>query len=184
MSKTLPPVEGRFQPGQSGNPGGQPKGFRKVSVAYRELLETKGATFHEAVARFKKARGRNLCMADHQAIEMLKASVQEDGRNQIAAVKEVTDRVEGSVSQQVSVESRSFVVEVPVKLESAAAWMERYAPRESSGEPVEVEALELPASLPQARAVADEAPPITYRPAPAGPYETLATTRRLPPTER
>lgn len=146
-ARALSPISGtpvpppRWKKGESGNPGGLPKGFRKVTVAYRELDDTPGKSLAAIIAAFKAKRGVELCGADHRAIAMFKSAWNEESRNQVTAAKEITDRTEGTVAQNIVAESRSFVVEVPVRLEDAATWMERFAPADALPE-AEAEASE------------------------------------------
>ncbi len=81
----VPPVEYRFKPGQSGNPGGRPKS-KLVTQAYQELLEEvdrkSGKTFAQIIAE---------------------KVIREALNNNLAAVKEITDRTEGKAAQAVVV---------------------------------------------------------------------------------
>ena len=74
-----------FKPGQSGNPGGRPKS-KQITQAYQELLETvdrkSGKTWAQIIAE-------NI--------------VKEALNNNLAAVKEITDRTEGKAAQAVVV---------------------------------------------------------------------------------
>ncbi len=74
-----------FKPGQSGNPGGRPKS-KLVTQAYQELLEEvdrkSGKTFAQIIAE---------------------KVIREALNNNLAAVKEITDRTEGKAAQAVVV---------------------------------------------------------------------------------
>jgi hypothetical protein len=94
-----PPLEYRFQPGHSGNPSGRPKVNRSVSAAYAELQDTAGRSPLEAVENFKHARGEKLCGADHKAIAMFIAESNPENARLVSAATEVTDRLEGKVTQ-------------------------------------------------------------------------------------
>lgn len=103
QNSTDPPTVGRpFPPGVSGNPGGRPKVNRTVSAAYAELQDTPGTTPGIAVENFKKARGEKLCGADHKAIAMFIAESNPENARIVSAATEVTDRLEGKVTQPTS----------------------------------------------------------------------------------
>lgn len=93
------PVETRWKPGVSANPGGRPKVNRTVSAALAELQDTEGETPEEIVAAFKARRGARLCGADHKAIAIFRTELDAGGRTQISAVDTVLDRLEGKVEQ-------------------------------------------------------------------------------------
>ena len=75
----------RFRPGQSGNPGGRPKS-KQITQAYQELLET-----------VDRKSGKTLAQIIAENI------VKEALNNNLAAVKEITDRTEGKAAQAVVV---------------------------------------------------------------------------------
>ena len=93
------PVETRWKPGVSANPGGRPKVNRTVSSALAELQDTEGETPEEIVEAFRARRGKRLCGADHKAIAIFKTELDAGGRTQISAVDTVLDRLEGKVEQ-------------------------------------------------------------------------------------
>ena len=82
-SGKVPPVEHRWKPGQSGNPGGRPKG-ESLTAGLRRRLEA-------------EHRGRTLAEAVIEAL--VRGAVQ--GKPQ--HIKEVLDRVEGKVTDKLDV---------------------------------------------------------------------------------
>ena len=72
-------MDTRFKPGQSGNPGGRPKGLLNLTAMLR-----------------KELRARN----NEKARELVKAAVEQaiDGKG--GALKEVLDRIDGTVVQR------------------------------------------------------------------------------------
>jgi hypothetical protein len=87
--KQLGGVTGKgFLPGQSGNPGGRPKGNVKISAAYERSLarivpdDPEGRTYAQYIA------DKNVEIA---------------AQGNIAAIKEVTDRTEGKASRIIEV---------------------------------------------------------------------------------
>ena len=87
-----PPTETRFKPGQSGNPGGLPKGTPKMSVAYMKLL----ALSPDELKSFKPKN-----VAEEIALKQVRAACKSS--KALASVKEITDRTEGKVPQRVEV---------------------------------------------------------------------------------
>lgn len=82
----------RWQPGQSGNPGGRPRG-RTLSAAYRAALD-----LAPKEARRRHRAGDSETMADAVALAVtLKA-----GRGNVAAASELGDRTEGKVGVRTS----------------------------------------------------------------------------------
>lgn len=101
--RPMPPVEHRFKPGQSGNPGGRPKS-KLLSEAYKKILETeiksgkhKGKTFAEVIAQ-------------KMAEEATKGKVQ--------PAAEMADRVEGKPRQAYEVKM-SIMDELADRMEKA-----------------------------------------------------------------
>lgn len=87
--KLLGGVTGKgFMPGKSGNPGGRPKGSVKISAAYERSLarlvsgDPEGRTYAQFIA------DKNVELA---------------AQGNIAAIKEVTDRVEGKAPHTVEI---------------------------------------------------------------------------------
>ena len=107
MSVVLPPEEHRFRPGQSGNPSGLPKNFRRVTDALRQLTETTGKSPEAIIEAFKAARGKKLCGADFKAIAMFKAESDVERRTHVTAFEAVTDRLEGKVPQSIAMKSEA-----------------------------------------------------------------------------
>lgn len=97
LNGVVPPIEGRFEPGKSGNPGGRPKVKRTVSAALAELQDTVGQTPDECVERFRRSRGDELCASDHKAIALFRAEMDVGGRTQVSAIETALDRLEGKV---------------------------------------------------------------------------------------
>ena len=114
------PVETRWQPGVSANPGGRPKVNRTVSAALAELQDTEGETPEEIVDAFKARRGKRLCGADHKAIAIFRTELDTGGRTQVSAVDTVLDRLEGKVVQGIDV-SGSLDVGAAIAAAHAAA---------------------------------------------------------------
>ena len=78
-----PPVEHQWQPGQSGNPGGRPKG-RTLTARLRELLQA------QATDRFgKPIEGKTWLDVVAEAL------IREAASGEVKAVKELVDRTEG-----------------------------------------------------------------------------------------
>ncbi len=75
-----PPRETRWKPGQSGNPSGLPKGTTRITDRLRRLVEKNDGEVAEA-----------LCKA------IVKAGLKGDHR----FVKEILDRLDGPVKQQI-----------------------------------------------------------------------------------
>lgn len=74
--KPTPPVSGRWKPGQSGNPGGRPKS-KPYKEALLKVMEKMGASLEDiAAAHYARALGGD-----------------------IAAVRELADRLDGKVPQ-------------------------------------------------------------------------------------
>jgi hypothetical protein len=108
----VPPLASRFKPGQSGNPSGLPKNFRRVTDALRQLTETTGKSPEAIIEAFKTARGKKLCGADFKAIAMFQAESDADRRTHVQAFEAVTDRLEGKVPQSVNVKSEAITIQI------------------------------------------------------------------------
>ncbi len=113
MSAALPPPEHRFKPGQSGNPSGLPKHFRRPTDAIRQLVGCRGNSAEEVISLFVAARGPALCGADHLAIAAFRKACDPEARNGDAAFREILDRLEGPVVKNLKVQSETeFVINV------------------------------------------------------------------------
>ena len=88
-----------FQPGQSGNPSGRPKS-RLISEELKEILASEDATTRTGAQRL----GQKL---------MGHAEQEKDGYLSLAAIKEITDRVEGKPVQTSNV--RGIIAMVPAE---------------------------------------------------------------------
>lgn len=75
-----PPKETQFKPGQSGNPGGLPKGTPKVSIALMKLLAGDAAEAFTA-----KSRAESIALALFNRANT----------GDVAAIREISDRTEG-----------------------------------------------------------------------------------------
>ena len=90
-----PPVETRFKPGQSGNPGGNYKNTPKISNAYNRLLAM-------PPDEFKKFKPSN--MAEEIAFRQMRAASKVDCS--LPAAREITDRTEGKARQNMVIEEK------------------------------------------------------------------------------
>lgn len=88
-----PPDSSRFRPGQSGNPGGRPKG-RSLTALIREALE------REQVAPESEGGGSTGKTGAEALAEVI---VGRALKGQFLFAKEVLDRTEGKVRQQLDV---------------------------------------------------------------------------------
>ena len=79
----------RFQPGQSGNPGGRPRGVPRLSNCYEWLLRM-------SVEELQQFRPQNT--AEAMALRQVSAAIY--GWDGLPAVKEITDRTEGKAIQR------------------------------------------------------------------------------------
>jgi hypothetical protein len=81
-----PPKVHQFKKGQSGNPGGRPKGSVKISSCYERSLsrpypnDPEGRTYAQVIA--------------DKTVELA-------AKGEIAAIREVTDRLEGKAKQSI-----------------------------------------------------------------------------------
>lgn len=83
-----PPIDKQWKPGQSGNPGGQPQGTPKVSVALMRLLRTNVQDQFKVETR-----------ADAIAARLFKSAMEGD----TIATKELLNRTEGAVRQALDI---------------------------------------------------------------------------------
>jgi hypothetical protein len=101
----VPPVEHRWQPGKSANPGGRP-GYRGVSVAMRRLLRAGPDALDRAI---KEPRNNAEALA---AAVILNSQSEQSGSGHL---KQLLDRVEGPVEQRVhntGEAAPAFIVEI------------------------------------------------------------------------
>lgn len=82
----MPPPEHRWQPGQSGNPKGRPKGL-SITTLLHQLLD-------------KLAPGTQLSIAE----ALTNVAVREAMKGDFRFFKEIWDRVDGPVAQKLEVE--------------------------------------------------------------------------------
>ena len=89
------PAPHQFQPGQSGNPGGRPKGYVRFGDTLKRLL---AKTDRRNKTQMEKVAERVVAMA-------LKGDMD--------AIRWIADRTDGKVAQQVNVSSEQTVHVVP-----------------------------------------------------------------------
>jgi hypothetical protein len=82
----------RFQPGQSGNPGGLPKGTPRVDVAYKKLL-----ALSPAEAEIYQPKN----MAEFMAMEQLRRACNWKEKSTLGYAQEVTNRTDGPIVRRV-----------------------------------------------------------------------------------
>lgn len=101
-----PPKQTQFKPGQSGNPGGLPKGTPKVSIALMNLLRTNpGEEFTP------KSRAEQIAYALYQRA----------CSGDVAAIRELSDRTEGKSPATVNVNSGDKAAQYRAMAEKLAA---------------------------------------------------------------
>lgn len=103
----VPPLASRFKPGQSGNPSGMPKNFRRPTDALRQLVGIRGGSVEEVVTRFRTARGREMRGADHLVITAFTKACDPESRNGDAMFREILDRLDGPIVRNLKVESEA-----------------------------------------------------------------------------
>jgi hypothetical protein len=106
----VPPTAFRFKPGQSGNPSGLPKNFRRPTDALRQLVGIRGGSVEEVVTRFRTARGREMRGADHLAVTAFTKACDAESRNGDAMFREILDRLDGPIVRNLKVESEATLV--------------------------------------------------------------------------
>ena len=97
-----------FQPGQSGNPGGLPKGTPKVSVAYMHLLKLSPEEFQA----FKPKT-----TAEAIAYRQIYTAIY--GYDALPAAKEICDRTEGKARQAIDVSNVTDIEKERAMFEAA-----------------------------------------------------------------
>lgn len=101
---TIPPVAARFQPGQSGNPGGFPKGFIPLSRALAIL----GTLPDEDVAQLAEGKRTKSWGKRKLPMSVVMAARLWQERDRLATVvAEIADRTEGKVKQTSEVTLRT-----------------------------------------------------------------------------
>lgn len=101
----VPPVEHRWKPGVSPNPGGLPKGTPRLSTAYQKILNS------PAKATFKpETRGDKIALA----------IIEEAEGGDVQAAKEIADRIEGKSPQTINQNSVNIHVFTAADLLDAA----------------------------------------------------------------
>jgi len=90
-----------FQPGESGNPAGRPKGTHCISDAYRELL--KGQNIHVEWTVNGKKKHLHLESDKNLAYGLASATMMEALKGNIRAMQEIADRVQGKAKQSIDI---------------------------------------------------------------------------------
>ena len=102
MPRKDPPKEHRFKKGQSGNPGGRPRGSVNLSARIRKVLET-------------KKKGKQL--ADTLAEVLIKETLRNPAKMG-AFLRDFMERDEGKVSDRLEVTARpADLIELLTQLE-------------------------------------------------------------------
>lgn len=96
-------IGNRFQPGESGNPNGRPKGSRNASTILREMME-KEAPDQIVDAKFVRefCKGVTKPTNGHAIVARMMQAAMIDGESW--AVKEIFDRLEGKAKQSVEID--------------------------------------------------------------------------------
>lgn len=104
--------------GRAGRPDAKRQPLVQITDAYRQALDVDLPTADASPERLHKrlltamARGGRVKVSQIVAASMLARSTKVDGRDAVAAVREITDRVEGPVTQKSQVVSTRYVVSV------------------------------------------------------------------------
>jgi hypothetical protein len=101
-----PPTQTQFKPGQSGNPGGLPKGTPKVSIALMTLLRS-----NPSEEFTPKSRAEQIAYALYQRA----------ATGDVSAIKELSDRTEGKSQATVNVNAGDKAARYRELAESLAA---------------------------------------------------------------
>lgn len=97
VGKNSPPLHSRFKPGQSGNPGGKPKGTVSVTAALLRLLEQR------ATGRAKRRSPNDPKLkADLVAEQLFKLAIKKSKGDTVAAIKVILDRIDGPVKTEIT----------------------------------------------------------------------------------
>jgi hypothetical protein len=124
MSKRIPQRQGKgsnqnshaalaryqFKPGQSGNPGGSPKGTPRVDVAYKRLL----AMTTEELAVWEPRSG-----AEILAAEQFKRACDPNAKQTLNYAERITDRTDRPVIRKVQKEDTTRVQAERLRFEAA-----------------------------------------------------------------
>lgn len=84
----IPPEEHKFQPGESGNPEGRPKGSRNMSTILKELLD------EDVDVEGDKMPFRNA---------IVKKLIKKANAGNLRAIQEIFDRTEGKSKQEIQI---------------------------------------------------------------------------------
>ena len=102
----------RFEPGQSGNPGGYPKGTPKVSVAYAKLL----ALTPEEIDSYQPVN-----VAEQIALRQIKDAQGLTKKSRpLPAAQEITDRTEGKAKQVIETQDISEIERLIIRVQERA----------------------------------------------------------------
>lgn len=93
----------RFQPGQSGNPGGRPKKLL-LTDAYRDILERPAVEVLSPELMGKVNAAEDATVAEVIALQMAMAAIGGD----VKAASQIGDRTEGKPAQTVTVRQDEF----------------------------------------------------------------------------
>lgn len=94
--RKLPPEHARFKPGVSGNPGGRPTGSASIVAALRRLVDEKAGASPRRSPEDPKRK------ADVIAERLLELATTENGKDPIAAIKVILDRIDGPVKTEIT----------------------------------------------------------------------------------
>lgn len=92
---SFPNPDTQFQPGESGNPAGRPKGSRNLSTILREMLSEEV----EIEIEGKKEK----CEFQEAIVKQL---LRKANKGNLRAIQEIFDRVDGKAKQQVDVTTK------------------------------------------------------------------------------
>lgn len=106
VGKGKPPVETRFKPGQSGNPAGRPPGIPNAKTRYQRILNLIEKVKNPVTGEIE----------DFTVAEIMDMKIMQKARGgDLAAYKEIMDRLEGKAQQNidmtVAVDERKAILE-------------------------------------------------------------------------
>ncbi len=110
VGRGKPPPQTRFKPGQSGNPGGRPKGSRNFKTLLQEILET-------SIDLTENGRKRSIPMLE----ALIKRQAQEGLRGSMRAIDSLLDRYERHAAREPALEDDEFPDRDAAILERALA---------------------------------------------------------------